>query len=90
MRLLKITVAIFLFFFFWEAAAAEDIQSERFQVVDDSIVVDSLTGLMWALKDNGKDINWWEAKKYCTDFNEGGYTDWRLPDIKELATLAKI
>ena len=28
-----------------------------------------------------------EAKKYCEDFSAGGYSDWRLPDIKELATL---
>ena len=42
---------------------------------------------VWAAHDNGKDIYWWSAKKFCEDFTAGGYTDWRLPDIKELATL---
>jgi hypothetical protein len=87
MRLVNIIAASLLFFSFWQTAAAENIQSERFHVVDNSIVVDSHTGLMWALQDNGKDIDWYGAKKFCTDFSAGGYTDWRLPDIEELATL---
>lgn len=87
MRFMNIIAALLLFFFCWETAAAENIQDERFQVVDNSIIVDSQTGLMWALRDNGKDIDWWKAKKFSEDFTAGGYDDWRLPDIKELATL---
>lgn len=88
MRLMNIVaISLLLFFFFIGVAAAEDIPKERFQVLDDSIVVDSETGLMWALQDNGKDIDWWEARKNCEDFTAGGYSDWRLPDIKELATI---
>ncbi len=68
-------------------AAEEAHENERFQVVDDTIVYDSQTGLMWASQDNGKDIDWYDANKYCKDFKAGGYTDWRLPTIKELATL---
>ena len=29
--------------------------------------VDPSTGLMWAKKDNGKDVNWKNAVKYCRD-----------------------
>ena len=37
--------------------------------------VDPLTRLMWAGKDNGKDMNWRSAKKYCRDLRLGGYSD---------------
>lgn len=46
--------------------------------------VDPATGLMWAGKDNGKDVNWGKAKKYCRDLRLGGYSDWRLATIEEL------
>lgn len=87
MRLMNIVLILMLFSGFSQAFAEEPQTGERFQVVDKSIVVDSQTGLMWASQDNGKDVDWFAAKKYCEDFAAGGYTDWRLPDIKELATL---
>ena len=46
--------------------------------------VDPSTGLMWAAKDNGEDITWRKAMKYCGDLRLAGYTDWRLPTIVEL------
>ncbi len=46
--------------------------------------VDTSTGLLWAWKDNGKDINWRNATKYCRDLRLAGYSDWRLPTIDEL------
>lgn len=46
--------------------------------------VDPATGLMWAGKDNGRNVNWGEAKKYCRDLRLGGYADWRLATIEEL------
>ena len=45
---------------------------------------DSSTGLMWAGKDNGKNVNWHQAVKYCRNLRLGGYSDWRLPTITEL------
>lgn len=46
--------------------------------------VDPSTGLMWAGKDNGRDVNWRTATKYCRDLRLGGYSDWRLATIDEL------
>jgi hypothetical protein len=46
--------------------------------------IDSTTGLMWAAKDNGRDINWRNASKYCRDLRLAGYSDWRLASIEEL------
>jgi hypothetical protein len=59
----------------------------RFTAYDDGTVLDTRTGLMWAAKDNGSDINWSNAKRYCENYRTGGYTDWRMPTQDELAGL---
>jgi hypothetical protein len=59
----------------------------RFTAYDDGTVLDRQTGLMWAAKDNGGDVNWQNAKSYCENYRGGGYTDWRMPTQDELAGL---
>jgi len=59
----------------------------RFIAYDDGTVLDTRTGLMWAAKDNGANINWQNAKSYCENYRGGGYTDWRMPAQDELAGL---
>lgn len=61
--------------------------SERFINNNDGTISDTETGLMWISKDNGVPINWFDAKKYCQDLNIGGYSDWRMPTLAELATV---
>lgn len=46
--------------------------------------IDPSTGLMWAAKDNGSDMNWKKAMKYCRELRLAGYSDWRLANIGEL------
>jgi hypothetical protein len=46
--------------------------------------VDPSTGLMWAGKDNGKDISWRRAMKYCHGLRLDGYSEWRLANMAEL------
>lgn len=53
----------------------------------DGTVTDNKTGLMWASEDNGIPINWMNAQLYCKAYNGGGYTDWRMPTLDELASL---
>jgi hypothetical protein len=38
-------------------------------------------------KEGGKVWNWWNAKKYCQNLQLDGYSDWRLPTLKELKTI---
>jgi hypothetical protein len=62
--------------------------STRFGFSQDTQVrgywVDPSTGLMWAGKDNGKDVSWMKAMKYCRDSRLAGYSDWRLATLSEL------
>ncbi len=52
----------------------------------DEIVTDSTTGLIWQKNDaSGK--KWQEALEYCEKLIYAGYSDWRLPNINELASL---
>lgn len=56
----------------------------RFTAYDNGTVLDKLMNLMWAYKDNGYDINWFNAKSYCKNYRDGGYTDWRMPTLEEV------
>ena len=49
--------------------------------------VDSATGLMWATRDNGEDISWGKAAKYCRKLQIARLSDWRLASLYELATI---
>lgn len=48
---------------------------------------DPSTGLMWAGKDNGKDISYYKGIKYCRNLRLAGYSDWRLATMFELQPL---
>ncbi len=47
-----------------------------------------VTDLNWSKKAPNK-MSWSDAKTYCANLNEDGYSDWRLPTISELRTLIK-
>ena len=48
--------------------------------------LDPVTGLEWQLTSPGR-MNWYQAQKYASNLTLDGKTDWRLPNIKELASL---
>jgi len=55
-------------------------------------VSDTVTGLMWQKGDSQNDAGgrtWEEALNYCESLTlpSGGYSDWRLPNVRELETL---
>jgi len=53
----------------------------------DGTITDKATGLMWMQNDNGSGILWEEALSYAENFSFAGFSDWRLPDIKELQSI---
>ncbi|PKM86361.1 MAG: hypothetical protein CVU87_12275 [Firmicutes bacterium HGW-Firmicutes-12] len=52
----------------------------------DGTVTDLNTGLMWQ-QDPGSKMTWVEAMSKAEVFELAGYTDWRMPTIKELYSL---
>ncbi|MGE0087555.1 MAG: DUF1566 domain-containing protein [Desulfococcaceae bacterium] len=71
--------------------------SPRFVDKGDGTVSDSLTGLMWEQKsddggerDKDNTYSWQQGLDYCNNLTLAGHSDWRLPTIKELASLADL
>ncbi len=52
----------------------------------DGTVTDRATGLMWMQADAGS-FNWEEALEYAENFTLAGFSDWRLPNAKELQSI---
>jgi hypothetical protein len=61
---------------------------DRFKKNDDHTITDTTTGLMWQeqLADTKK--SWDDALSYCEDLELSGYNDWRLPNFKEILSIA--
>jgi len=62
----------------------------------DGTVTDEATGLMWMKVDSGKlkagknkdgKLNWREALSWAENLEYAGYSDWRLPNVKELQSI---
>ena len=53
----------------------------------DGTVTDNVTGLMWQKDPGSTKHTWDDAMAGASSFNLAGYTDWRLPTIKELYSL---
>ena len=56
----------------------------------DGTVTDSATGLMWTQGDSGIGMTWAQALAWVQQMNEQnylGYSDWRLPNAKELQSI---
>ena len=68
----------------------------------DGTITDAATGLMWAQADSGDDefqmdlssfrnddgsMNWEEALAFANNADLAGYSDWRLPNAKELHSI---
>lgn len=50
------------------------------------VVTDAVTGLIWQ-KSYASNKTWQEALAYCEELGYAGQTDWRLPNVNELASL---
>ncbi len=54
----------------------------------DGTITDLNTGLMWQQTPPIEGMTWAQAKEYCENLEFGGYSDWRLPTLKELFSLS--
>ncbi len=64
-----------------------DYGTNIFEDNGDGTITDNATGLMWMQNDNGTEILWEDALSYAENFTYAGYSDWRLPDVKELQSI---
>ncbi|QDO94953.1 DUF1566 domain-containing protein [Formosa sediminum] len=53
----------------------------------DGTITDQATGLMWQQVDDGNTYNWKESLIYAKNSTLAGYTDWRVPNTKELQSI---
>ncbi|MBC8186493.1 DUF1566 domain-containing protein [candidate division KSB1 bacterium] len=53
----------------------------------DSTITDNATGLMWMQNDSKTGMLWEEALNYTENMEYAGYSDWRLPNVKELQSI---
>jgi hypothetical protein len=65
-------------------AALRCYPTERFKVLDDQSVRDTLTKLVWQRQASATSMNWADAKTYCA--NAG----LRLPTVKELLSIVDL
>ena len=66
-------------------AQAQDVQRLAQETQSRGYWIDPATRLIWAARDNSKDITWGKAIRYCSDLRLAGYSDWRLPTVDELS-----
>ena len=75
-----------------------DWNNDRYEIHGDGTVTDTVTGLMWMqcslgqsqnsnCSGNATKYNWEEALVLSENYSIDEYTDWRLPNIKELSSL---
>lgn len=53
----------------------------------DGTLRDLASGLQWQKEDAGPERTWEEALSYCGTLVLGGHDDWRVPEVKELASI---
>jgi|GEM_PF-5512599 len=77
---------------YYVRAVRGGISSAAFVDNGNGTVTDTTTGLMWqqATGNNGAPMTWKAALAYCASLSLAGYADWRLPNIKELDSLADL
>ncbi len=62
----------------------------NFVVNGDGTITDPTTGLMWQQASASGTYTWAQGLSYCENLSLGGYSDWRMPTIKELASIVDL
>ncbi len=81
---------------YYQKGAAFSYQTQDPAGNGEIVTVDNLTGLMWASDGEGKGCSfgntrtWSEAIDWAEGLDFAGYTDWRLPNIRELYSLLNL
>jgi hypothetical protein len=68
-----------------EEERAEALMNARFEVRPGGVLWDQQLSLFWTQSDNGSNVNWEQAKAYCSQLGAG----WQLPSSAQLQSLFK-
>ena len=60
---------------------------QSFTDLGNGIIKDNVTGLEWQQDTAPGTYTWDDANSYCANLRLGGYSDWRLPTVKEWSSL---
>jgi hypothetical protein len=60
----------------------------RFVESDGETVTDTCTGLVWQKNAPPESYSWQDALQYCESLTLGGHGEWRLPNVRELQSIA--
>ena len=74
--------------FFFRCVSGDRYGKNALQDNSDGTVTDAASSLTWQQEESPYSLNWGGALNYCDTLELAGYDDWRLPDIKELASIA--
>jgi hypothetical protein len=67
--------------------ATPQVIASHFVLNANGTITDSLTGLVWQATTFADSLSWENALQLADTLNYAGYTDWRLPNIKELQSI---
>lgn len=63
---------------------------EHYTIASPATVIDNLTGLMWRRQFLPDTLTWESALTYADTSTHAGFTDWRLPNVKEIQSIADV
>jgi len=72
----------------YQRGKARDDAKKRYIIdLDQQVVTDTKTGLMWVRHHRRDADSLRKAQEYCDELVHGAYSDWRLPKMSELRSL---
>jgi hypothetical protein len=74
-------------FFVLYVRGNQDYGKNEFLDNGNKTITDRSTGLMWMQDDSGIGMTWEKALEFAEGNTFAGYTDWRLPSVKELQSI---
>ena len=71
----------------WNAAAHKDWLALRAKLVPQGMFPQPKSELVWSIGIDDPEAEWQDAVDFCQELVHGGHSDWRLPNLEELASI---
>lgn len=70
--------------------SSQEVLPSQFEQLSPGTAMDVLTGLTWQRGHCPDTLSWEDALIYADTLTLAGYTDWRLPNVKELRSISNV